>query len=176
MSTRSQLDELMAQIQEMWGHLDSLFEELNESDGWEQEHGTDWTFADVPYHLTYWNDDIITRGIELGPDYPQEEQKLLVTPEDINAWNAQKMGERPFYQTPVQSVSGWQASCEKIYRCALRMNDADLDRPFWMPLVQGWVAARDGLGCCRDHDRRVYGELQLHMERVWLVPCSVMAS
>lgn len=96
---------------------------------------------------------------------PEEEQELLATPEDINAWNARKMDDRPFYQRPDQSVSWWQASCEAIYALTLRMNDADLERPFWMPLIQGWITARDGLEFCRDHDWRAFGQLQFHMQR-----------
>lgn len=36
----------MAQIEEMWGHLDTLFSSLSASHGWEQRHGADWTLAD----------------------------------------------------------------------------------------------------------------------------------
>jgi hypothetical protein len=91
MSTRIQLDALMAQIQEMWGHLYALFEELNVTDGWDQKHGPDWTFADVPYHLAYFNCDLVARDLELGPDYAEEEHELLVTPENLSDWNARKL-------------------------------------------------------------------------------------
>lgn len=48
-NSRTELDALMAQVQEMWGHLHTLFEDLNTSDGWDQKHGPDWTFAGVPF-------------------------------------------------------------------------------------------------------------------------------
>lgn len=174
MSTRTQLDALMGHIQEMWGHIYTLFEDLNDSDNWDQKHGPDWNLADVPYHLTYCNCDIIARGIQLGPDYPEEEQELLATPEDINAWNARKMNARPFYQTPAQSVSRWQASCEAIYALTLGMNDADLECPFWMPFIQGWVTARDGLEFCRNHDWSQFTQLRIHMRHAEPVPSSAI--
>jgi hypothetical protein len=167
---RTQLDELMAQIQEMWGHLYALFEELNDTHGWDQTHGPDWTFADVPYHLNYFNCDLVARGIELGPAYPEQEQRPLATPEDIDAWNARKFADRPIYQTPEQSLSRWQLSCEAIYRRTARMTDADLERPFWLPLLRGWVTTRDGLEFCRDHDWSVFTQLRIHMRRTKPVP------
>ncbi len=68
MSTQklTQLDPLLAQIEEMWAHQDTLFANLNETNGWGQQHGADWTFADVPYHLAYCNRDVVLRGLQLG--------------------------------------------------------------------------------------------------------------
>ena len=64
--TRTELEALMAQVEEMWGHLRFLFDELSVTGGWDQQHGRDWTFADVPYHLAYCNQDIVGRGLEKG--------------------------------------------------------------------------------------------------------------
>jgi hypothetical protein len=170
-NSRTQLDVLMAQVQEMWGHLYTLFEDLNTSDRWDQKHGPDWTFADVPYHLAYCNRDLVARGMELGPDYAQEKKEPLVTPETLGDWNAHKLAERPFYQTPEQAVSRWQHSCEMIYRLAAGMNDADLEqRLFWMPLLGGWVTTRRGLEFCRNHDWSVFTRLRIHMGRAEPVP------
>jgi hypothetical protein len=170
MSTRIQLDALMAQTQEMWGHLDTLFDNIDDTDSWDRKHGPDWTFADVPYHLAYCNHDIVARGLRLGGAVPVEEMELLAAPEQRDAWNACKLAERPFYQTPTQSVSRWQASCEAIYRQTSRMTDADLERLFWLPLVQGWVTTRDGLEFCRNHDWSVFMQLRFHMRRTEPVP------
>jgi hypothetical protein len=165
-NNRAQLDALMAQIEEMWGHLNNVFQRLKETDRWDQKHGADWTFADVPYHLAYYNNDIVARGLELGPNVAEEEQDLLSTLEDINSWNACKLIERPFYQTPAQTVSRWQASCEAIYCQTLAMNDDDLEqRPFWMPLLSGWITAREGLELCRIHDWIAFTQLSTHLRR-----------
>jgi hypothetical protein len=149
----------------------TLFEDLNTSDRWDQKHGPDWTFADVPHHLACFNRDLVARGLEWGPDLEAEERGLLATPESIDAWNARKFAEKPVYQTPEQSVSRWQHSCETIYRLAAGMNDADLERRlFWMPLLESWVTTRRGLEFCRNHDWSVFTRLRIHMGRAEPVP------
>lgn len=167
---RTQVDALMAQVQEMWGHLDTLFEGLNVSDSWDKEYGPDWIFANVPYHLAYCNRDLVARGLELGPDFPQREQQLLATPEDIHAWNVRKFAERPEYQTITRTLCQWYVSCEDIYRLALRLTDADLERPFWMPIMKGWATVRDGLEFCRNHDWSAFTELRIRMRRIEPLP------
>jgi len=154
----------MDQIQEMWGHLDGLFEELNATDGWEEKHGPDWTFADVPYHLAYCNCDVVARGLELGPDYPEEEQDLLTSAKAISDWNARRFAQRPEHQSVSRTLSQWYGSCEAIYCLTSRMNDADLERPFWMPILRGWATVRDGLEFCRNHDWSEFTQLRIHME------------
>jgi hypothetical protein len=155
----------------MWGHLYTLFEDLNDIDGWDQKHGPDWTFVDVPYHLAYFNCDLVARGMELGSGCAEEEHELLITPQNLSDWNVRKFAERPVYRTPQQSVSQWQISCEAIYRLVARMNDADLEqRPFWMPLLGGWVTTRRGLEFCRNHDWSVFTRLRIHMGRTEPVP------
>jgi hypothetical protein len=171
MSTRTQLDDLMVRIEEMWGHLHTLFEDLNTSDGWDQKHGPDWTFADVPYHLTYFNRDLVVRSLELGLNHAKEEVEPLVTPENLSDWNTSKLAQRPAYQTPLQSVSRWQVSCEEIYRLTARLNDADLDQHlFWMPLLEGPVTIRRGLELCLNHDWSMFTQLRIHMGRTEPLP------
>ena len=70
LSTRTELDALMAQVEEMWGHQYTLFKIINETNQWDSKHGQDWIFADVPYHLTYCNRDLVLRPIKLGRDLP----------------------------------------------------------------------------------------------------------
>ncbi len=96
-NNRTQLEALMGRIQEMWGHLDTLFEGLNEADGWGQKHGTDWIFAYVPYHLATYNCLIVARSLELGPDYPEEEQELLATPEALAFCHLGRPVRNPIY-------------------------------------------------------------------------------
>jgi putative sterol carrier protein len=160
----------MAQIEELWGYLGTLFDDLNATDDWGQKHGADWTFADVPYHLAYCNKDIVLKGLELGAEYPADEQELLATPEDLAAWNARKFTERPVGQTAAQSVAQWQDSCDEILRLTEQMSDADLDKPFWMPLMRGWATSRAGLEFTRGHDWSEFMQLRIHMGRQEPVP------
>jgi hypothetical protein len=156
----------MAQIEEMWGHLATLFDSLNATNGWDQKHGPDWIFAEVPYHLAYCNRDIVARGLQLGPDYPEAEQELLASPEALNTWNARKLAERPADQTVEQSLAQWQESCATIRRLAAGMTDADLARPCWQPIFMGWGTARDLLAFCLNHDWSEFTQLRIHMGRL----------
>lgn len=153
----------MGQIEEMWAHQDVLFERLNASNGWGQRHGPDWTFADVPYHLAYCNRDVVVRGLALGADYPEDEQEHLATPAALGAWNARKFAERPAGQTAAQSLAQLRASREEIRRMTEGMEDVDLARPFFLPIMMGWVTARHGLEFCRSHDWSEFMQLRIHM-------------
>jgi hypothetical protein len=168
--TRIQLDTLMTHIDELWKHLNILFDDLTASDGWGGQHGPDWTFADLPYHLAYCNQDIVIRGIEAGEDLPVEDQELLANVEDLNAWNDRKFAEKPVDQTVAQSVADWRATCERIRGLAAQMSDDDLDKPFWMPLMIGWTTVGEGLEFCRSHDWSEFIQLRTHMGREEPVP------
>lgn len=167
---RAQLDALAGQIEEMWGHLDTLFEGLKAGNGWDRKHGPDWTLADVPYHLAYCNRDVVARGLKLGPDYPETEQELLASPDALNAWNARKFAERPAGQTAERSVAQWRESCEEVRRLTAGMKDADLAQPCWQPIFLGWGTARDLLAFCLNHDWSEFTQLRIHMGRAEPVP------
>ncbi len=160
---RTQLETMTAQIEEMWAHQDTLFHSLNETNGWGQKHGADWTFADVPYHLAYCNRDIVVRGLELGPDYPEVEQELLDTLDALNDWNARKIEERPADQTVAESLAQLADSRQAIRRITARMNDADLARPCWQPVFMGWGTAVHLLMFCLTHDWSEFTQLRIHM-------------
>ncbi len=168
--TKTQVETIMAHIEETWGYLNTLFDDLFARGGWDQKHGPDWVFADLPYHLAYCNQDILIRGLTWGAELPEEEQELLPHPEAINEWNARKFAERPSGQTAAQSVAQWRETCDQIRRLTAGMTDADLDRPFWMPLILGWNKAREGLEFTRAHDWAEFIQLRIHMGRQEPVP------
>jgi hypothetical protein len=174
MSSRTQLDTMMAQIEEMWDHQDTLFNSLSATDGWGGKHGPDWTFADVPYHLAYCNRDIIARAIEYGRDLPAVEQIAFKSVDDLNAWNARKFAERPAGQTIEETLAQLDASRDEIRRVTASMTDADLDRPSWFPFMFGggddWATAVAPLMFCRGHDWSEFMQLRIHMGRSEPVP------
>jgi len=168
--SRTQVETLMTHIEENWNLLNNLFDAIETEQGWDRKHGQDWTFADVPYHLSYCNEEILIRGVKAGADLPENEQELLASAEAINDWNARKFAERPAGQTPAQSVAQWRGTCEEIRRMADGMTDADLDSPFFMPLFVGWNAAREGFSFTRAHDYTEFMQLRIHMGREEPVP------
>ena len=167
---RQQLDVFMTQLEENWANLETLFNEIERLGAWGRPHGPDWIFADLPYHLAYCNADILIRGLKSGKDLPAEQQELLLSVDDINAWNARKLNERPVGQTPQQSIEGWRETCAEIRRLAAEMTDEDLESPFFMPLFRGWNTAREGFEFTRAHDLIEFVQLRLHLGRRDPVP------
>ena len=168
--SRTQIDELMSHIEETWSNLSTLFDDLAAGNGWDQKHGPDWTFAELPYHLAYCNQEILIRGIKAGPNLPDGEQELLASADAINAWNARKFAERPAGQTAAQSVSQWRRTCDEIRQLTSEMTDTDLDRPFWMPLFFGWRDVREGFLFTRAHDWGEFMQLRIYMGREDPIP------
>jgi hypothetical protein len=110
MSTRTELDALMTQIAEMWGHQDALFEIISETNQWDHKHGPDWTFDDLLYHLTFCNRDLASRPMKLGRDFPDEKRITFASMTDLNDWNAVKFSERPSGMTIDESLAALRAS------------------------------------------------------------------
>src|ERR1700687_5306559 len=104
MSRRSQVDGLVSQLEELWADFDVLFSAIQRGEDWGHKHGPDWTSAGVPYHLAYFDRELIARGLEYGPNYPAAEQEAYPTMADVNAWNAREFARRPAGQTPAESV------------------------------------------------------------------------
>ena len=126
----------------------------------------DWTFVDVPDHLAYCSRDVVARGLELGPDYPEAEQELLTSPQALAKWNERKLAERPSGQTVAASISEWREACTNIRRLSATMLDADLVRPCWHPIFVDWVTAKDLLLWSLTHDWSEFTQLRIYMERV----------
>jgi len=84
---------------------------------------------------------------------------------EINAWNERMFAKRPPGQTAEESVAQWRETCAEIRFLAAGMSDADLERPFFMPLLFGWTTAREGFAFTRSHDWSEFIQLRFHMGR-----------
>ncbi len=136
----------MGMLEELWGHFDTLFDAIESEGAWGKQHGPDWTFASVPYHLAYFDRELAVRGLRLGANYPESEQESFPTMAAIGAWNDREFAKRPAGQTPQQSIAQTRAVRDQIRELAAGMTDEDLGRPFYMPLLgMGWVNAGMGL-------------------------------
>jgi hypothetical protein len=171
MSTRTELETLMAQVEGLWDNLDTLFQIISENQQWDQSHGQDWTFADVPYHLAYCNRDLVSRPMKLGRDLPVEERLSFATVDDLNEWNEREFANRPAGQTAEESLAEWHDSQDEMRQIVSDWTDADLDRPWWMPFLGGmWLEARNALGWTLAHDWSEFMQLRIHMGRSKPVP------
>src|SRR5947209_15939995 len=66
---------LLADLEGLWQRFDELVETLGPDD-WSGKHGQHWTFTDVPYHLAYFDLDVIPIAITRGLNVPINEQIL----------------------------------------------------------------------------------------------------
>ena len=152
---------LLADLEDLWRCLDALFASLA-ADDWSRRHGTHWIFADVPYHLGYFDHDIVAYPIERGANLSTAEQWVARSNREVNAWNERMFARRAPDQTVTQSLAQMQASRDAIRRVVGRMHDTDFDRPVWFPLlVGGWVPTHAVLEGCRLHAWSQFMELRL---------------
>jgi hypothetical protein len=161
------LEELNAQIEESWSLFDELFEILNREGGWERKHGKDWTYADVPYHLAYFDRDIVIEPIKAGANIPEEERWEMRSGNEVNAWNAKRFAERPVGQTVQQSLEQVTATRDELREIMAGMNEVDLQAKTWCPLgiFRGWRTARLALEVCRNHTLSEFIQLRTLMKR-----------
>ena len=151
----------LTDLEELWRCLDELFASLTPGD-WLQRYGKHWTFADIPYHLGYFDRTVIVHAIECGLNIPTAEQWAARSDSELNAWNERMFARRSLDQTVTQSLAQMQASREALRRMLGQMSATDLARPVWFPLlVGGWVPIRAVLASCRQHTWGQVMELRL---------------
>ncbi|MBI4497483.1 MAG: DinB family protein [Chloroflexi bacterium] len=167
---RAAVSSILVDLENVWGVIDELLGTLGPS-GWSRKHGPDWVFADLPYHLAYFDRDIVVNGIQRGPDMPASEQRVWRNMEELNAWNARKFAERAGNQTPQQSIDQMHASREAFRGMLAEMADTDLERPVFIPITGcGWFHAGMALYICLGHTWSHATELRLRLERTAPVP------
>src|ERR1700680_1762153 len=60
---------LLTDLEELWQRFDELVGTLGPDD-WSSKHGKHWTFTDVPYHLAYFDLEVIVTAIKRGLNVP----------------------------------------------------------------------------------------------------------
>ncbi len=163
-------DGIMSDLEDLWQKFDTLFGSLKPAD-WSRKHGKHWTMADVPYHLSYFDRDIVAEPIVLGPNVPPERQQVQRSLNELSAWNTRQFAARPAGQTPAQSLAQMRASRDAIRQAVADMSDADLDRPAFILLAGGgWLPARWALIMCRGHTWNHFEQFRLHLRRSTPLP------
>jgi hypothetical protein len=166
----TELAGLLADLEDVWRCLDELFDGLKPSD-WSRRHGPDWTYADLPYHLSYFDEEIVRRPIELGGDVPLEAQRVMRTINDLNAWNARMFAGRPSDETPARSRERMRAVRDGLRALIARLDDRDLERPAFISLVGvGWVTVRLALTAGVAHTWTHFQEARLRLGRSGPLP------
>lgn len=129
---------LIADHQALWSALNGFMGKFAALD-WQQPHGKMWTFGEVPYHLTLFN-NLIAEALRQGRNAPPEGE--IRTIEQLNIWNDTNFQMRPTGQTGQQSFDQMRQSQDNL---AAAVHDlTDPDQPVWLPIlrVRGWRTAR----------------------------------
>jgi putative sterol carrier protein len=160
---------LLADLEGLWQRFDELLARLGPSD-WSGKHGQHWTFTDVPYHLAYFDLDVIATAIKRGLSVPASEQ-VLRTEAEQDAWNEVKFTRRPADTTPQQCLEQMRAARQAIRDAVAGLSEADLDRPVFIPLVGlGWVSVRVALESCYSHTWNHFMQLRFWMNCTTIMP------
>jgi DinB superfamily len=166
-TAREEIGALVAGLEDLWGCLDALFANLTPKD-WARKHGKDWTYADLPYDLSYFDRECF-RLVALGAGAPPSARWLMPSEAQINAWNARMFAQRPAGQTVAESLAEMEASRDAVRRTLADLTDADLDRPVWSPFF-GWGRMRDAILGLAGHTFGHFMEARIRLKRSEPVP------
>src|ERR1700730_10196738 len=154
---------LLADLEGLWQRFDELLARLGPGD-WSGKHGQHWTFTDVPYHLAYFDRDVIATAICRGLNVPLREQVLRSEAEQ-DAWNEIKFTQRPAETNPQQCLEQMRSGRQAIRDAIAGLSEADLERPVFIPLVGlGWVSVRVALETSYSHTWNHFLQLRLWMK------------
>ncbi|MEZ4771470.1 MAG: DinB family protein [Caldilineales bacterium] len=166
MTDHPRTEALIAQLENLWACFDELFDSFSTAD-WQKRHGDDWTLADVPYHLAYYDTEIIAFPLKQGPELADSDRIEVNSMAALHSWNASQFARRSAYSDPHKAVARWQTTRQEILDQLEGMTDADLERPTWMALTQsrGWRTAEFACVACLAHGWIEFMELRHYAER-----------
>jgi hypothetical protein len=160
---------LLADLEALWQSFDEVVATLGPDD-WSGKHGQHWTFADVPYHLAYFDREVIATAIKGGLTVQTLEQ-LQLTWAEQDGWKEIQFTQRPTATTPEQCLEQMWASRQALRNAVADLGEADLDRPVFLPLVSlGWVSVRAALETCSSHTWNHLMQLRCWMKCTTLLP------
>lgn len=166
-ATRPEVAALTADLEAFWHCFDTLFADLTPHD-WTRKHGKHWTFADLPYHLSYFDRECTTVMAQ-GTDASSAARWLMHSEAQIDAWNARMFGRRLAGQTVATSLTHLRASRDLVRQTLSGLTDADLDTVAWNPFF-GWTSLRDGITALAAHSFNHFMEARIRLNRSEPIP------
>lgn len=154
---RRTIAESLEDLEALWTGFDTIWDAFGPDD-WTRPYGKEWTFADQPFHMAYFDRVIVNDPMEAGPDLPARERWTTDTTRQLNDWNAREFALRPSDETPERSRERWQAERDRLRTLLSKHTDADLDAwPHYLHLMGGdGFTLRDGITSSIVHN---WGEL-----------------
>ena len=135
------LSSIRSELESGWRLFDDVFATFGPTE-WAGKLGRTWTFAELPYHLSYF-DRLIAKSLQEGADGPAGERFHIRSTGELHAWNAHEFAKRKPGHAVTDSLAAMNRSRDAIRSWLQSATDADLEAATWYPLVFGWVKARD---------------------------------
>jgi hypothetical protein len=157
---------LEKQLDETWNLIDELFASMSAED-WQRKHGSDWIFADLPWHLAYIDRDFVLIPTRKGPDIPERERLSFPSGAALNEWNDAMIASRPREQPVEESIQAMRIVRGECRDLIATMTDASLDEKSWFPLVilRGWRTKAMPVNFCFNHTFSHFMEARLRLGR-----------
>ncbi|HVL32861.1 MAG TPA: DinB family protein [Actinomycetota bacterium] len=166
----SQLQAYIEDLEELWRCYDTVWSSFSAQD-WSRKFGKDWTFADQPYHLAYFDRVILADALEAGGDLPQSARWAPRTMRELDAWNEREFARRPAGQTPQRSLEELREVRDRLRVVLSKFTDGDLDTyRAWNHLIGEWTTLRVFLEMAFTHNWSEYSELLLRSGRTEPAP------
>ena len=164
------IDALLGSLESIWADLDALFGDFTDAD-WRRVHGPDWIFADIPFHLAYFDRDLIAGPMEAGrgPEAPTD--RVFRTIGDLNEWNDTYFAARPVNQTVDQSLADMGAARDEL-RAALTATRTASSPVFVSLPGAGWVDVAGAVKRARTHSWNHFAEARVRHGRPAPMPSS----
>lgn len=165
------LAQLSAAIDDLYQRSDGLLSGLAEAD-WTRKHGKQWVMADVPYHLAYFDREIVLNPLKRGESVPEAERERFDTMAKIDAWNGREFAKRRPGMTPGEALEEMRSVRRDVREAMAGLNDAALAAGrVWIPLAGfGWQPARAALIACVAHNWSEHMQLRLRLKRRDFLP------
>lgn len=159
------ISELRRRLESVWAGVDEVLSDLDASD-WTRRHGAHWTFRDIPFHLGYFDEEMIAGPIEMGVDVPTDNGLVFATIAELDAWNDAHLANRPRDKSPAELVVMMEGSRRRIRDAVARLEDSDLGDPVLLRLPgTGWSDVEAALRLAQVHAWNHLVEAKLRLGR-----------
>jgi hypothetical protein len=166
--TVSSTGTLLGPLELIWADFDDLLADFDEAD-WARVHGPDWRLEDIPFHLAYFDREVIARPIVAGDGPNAPTGHVFRTLGELNKWNDSFFAARPTDQTVEQSLAEMHAARNEI-RDALS-DDRAAGSPVFVSLpAAGWIDAAGAVKRIRTHSWNHFAEARVRHGRPAPVP------
>jgi len=157
----------LTDLETVWSSLDSFYARFSPQD-WARPHGGEWTFADMPFHVAYFNQTVINSLRN------EHEKKVPLNLRELNAWNNAHYAQRPAEHAGAKSLAYLHETQSALKQLAA---EHPPETPVFLPLiiVGGWRTLTFALEYLLDHTWLHFTESHLrHKQSLPDLPASLV--